>query len=178
MTEAEAIACLQRGDLNGLELLMCKYQVKATRTAYLIPRDGAVAEDVVQSAFVQAFEHIHQFQIGRPFEPWFLRCVINQALKNVKNRRRQIQLPDDETAAQFLTLVQELDPAESIEAKTAIHSALDKLSADQRAVIILHYYLELDENEIAHDLACPPGTRKAHLQYARRRFNELIRPSG
>jgi len=178
MTEAEAIACLQRGDLNGLELLMCKYQVKAIRTAYLITRDRAMAQDVVQTAFVQAFERIHQFQIGRPFEPWFLRCVINQALKNVKNSRRQIQLPDDETAAQFLTLVQELDPAESIEAKTAIHSALDKLSADQRAVIILHYYLELDENEISHELACPPGTVKSRLHYARRRLKQLLRPIG
>src|SRR5215813_12718673 len=131
MTEAEAIARLQRGDLNGLELLMCKYQLKAIRTAYLITRDRAVAEDVVQTSFVQVFEHIHQFQSGRPFEPWFLRCVINQALKSVKSNSRLIQLPEDESAAQFIALVQELNPAESIEAKAAIRAALEKLTPDQ-----------------------------------------------
>jgi len=50
MEEQKAIARLKRGDIGGLEALVRKYQVQAVRTAYLITRDRALAEDIVQAA--------------------------------------------------------------------------------------------------------------------------------
>src|SRR5260221_2012136 len=176
MTEAEAISRLQSGDLSGLDTLVRKYQVQAIRAAYLITRDRASAEDIVQSAFLDSYERIHQFQVGRPFGPWFLRCVINSAIKSVNRQRRQSYLPDDEIAPQFLALVSEIESAESIEAKAAIWSALGALSAEQRSAIVLFYYLEMSEIEIAHELSCPPGTVKSRLHHARKRLRQLLNP--
>ncbi len=73
MDESRAIARLKRSDIAGLETLVRAYQLRAARTAYLIVRDRALAEDIVQSAFVRVFEHIDQFDARRPFGPWFLR---------------------------------------------------------------------------------------------------------
>jgi RNA polymerase sigma-70 factor, ECF subfamily len=56
MEESQAIARLKRGDIGGLEVLVRKYQAQATRTAFLIVRDRALAEDIVQAAFVRAYE--------------------------------------------------------------------------------------------------------------------------
>ncbi len=81
MEEQEAIARLKRGDVGGLEALVHKYQVKAVRTAYLVVRDRALAEDIVQAAFLRAYERIGQFDAGRPFGPWFLRSVAYEFLR-------------------------------------------------------------------------------------------------
>jgi DNA-directed RNA polymerase specialized sigma24 family protein len=55
MDESHAIARLKRGDIAGLQTLVRVYQVLAARTAYLIVRDRALAEDIVQTAFVHVF---------------------------------------------------------------------------------------------------------------------------
>ena len=69
MEEQRAIQRLKRGDLGGLEVLVGHHQVRAVRTAYLIVRERALAEDVVQGAFVKAYEKINRFDETRPFGP-------------------------------------------------------------------------------------------------------------
>jgi DNA-directed RNA polymerase specialized sigma24 family protein len=73
LQEQEAIIRLKQGDISGLEILVQKYQIQAVRAAYLITRDSALAEDIVQTAFIRASELIDQFDVGRPFASWFLR---------------------------------------------------------------------------------------------------------
>ena len=92
MEEAEAIARLKQGDISGLETLVCRFQVQAVRTAFLITRDRALAEDIVQAAFVRAYECIELFDAGRPFGPWFLRMVVNDAIKTAARRERHVSL--------------------------------------------------------------------------------------
>lgn len=92
MEESEAIAQLKRGDINGLETLVYAYQVQAVRTAYLITHDRTLAEDIVQAAFLRAYERIAQFDATRPFGPWFLRSVVYDAIKVVTQRQRQVSL--------------------------------------------------------------------------------------
>lgn len=72
MEESRAIDRLRRGDVAGLEFLVRQYQIPALRAAYLITRDSALAQDVVQAAFLKAYERISQFDPNRPFGPWFL----------------------------------------------------------------------------------------------------------
>src|SRR5205085_10233603 len=97
MTEDEAIALLKSGDISGLERLVRLYQVQAVRAAYGIVQDRAAAEDIVQSAFLTAFERIGQFDANRPFGPWFLRSVVNLAIKTAHRRQRLVALGDQET---------------------------------------------------------------------------------
>ena len=59
---------------------------RAIRAAYLIVRDRALAEDLVQTAFLRAYDRIGQFDPSRPFAPWFLRSVVNDAVKAAMRR--------------------------------------------------------------------------------------------
>ncbi len=93
MQESKAIARLKRGDLGGLEALVMTYQVKALRAAYLIVRDDDLVEDVVQNAFLRAYERIAQFDGERPFGPWFFRIVINIARRSAARRERGFERP-------------------------------------------------------------------------------------
>src|SRR5438093_8104263 len=91
MQEHEAVARLQQGDIAGLDTLIRLHQQPALYAAFLFCRDQALAEDLVQAAFVRAYERIAQFDAGRPFGPWFTRSVVNDALKAV-SRDRQVPL--------------------------------------------------------------------------------------
>jgi RNA polymerase sigma-70 factor (ECF subfamily) len=183
MEEQEAIARLKRGDIGGLEALVRKYQVQAVRTAYLIIRDRALAEDIVQTAFLRAYERIGQFDAGRPFGPWFLRSVVNDAVKAAIRRKRQVSLkasPEGEETSLADLLA---DPApgpddlvEAAEIRRIVWNALGKLPPAQRAAIVLRYYLDLSGAEMADELACPPGTVKWRLHAARKRLRTLLRP--
>jgi RNA polymerase sigma-70 factor, ECF subfamily len=89
MEERSAIERLKRGDIGGLEMLVRMHHTRAVRAADLIVRDRALAEDVVQSAFVRTYERIGQFELDRPFGPWFMRVVVNDAVKAVSRREAE-----------------------------------------------------------------------------------------
>jgi RNA polymerase sigma-70 factor (ECF subfamily) len=177
MGDQEAIARLKQGDIGGLEWLVERYQVPAVRAAYLVVRDRSLAEDVVQSAFIRAYERIAQFDATRPFGPWFLRSVINDALKVAARWERSVPL-DGDTPGETLPLP---DPGPALddilaaaETSAAIWAALGGLSPEQRTAIVLRYYLNLSEAEMAVRLACPPGTVKSRLYTARQRLRQLL----
>jgi len=183
MEEQEAIARLKRGDIGGLEALVRQYQVQAIRTAYLIIRDRALAEDIVQAAFLRAYERIGQFDAGRPFGPWFLRSVVNDAVKAAARRERQVSLEagSEGEGASLADLLADPGPgpadlAEAAELHQTVWAALGRLPPAQRAAIVQRYYLDLSEAEMADELACPPGTVKWRLHAARKRLRTLLRP--
>jgi RNA polymerase sigma-70 factor (ECF subfamily) len=177
MEESEAIARLKAGDIDGLEPLVRAYQVRAVRAAFLICHDHAQAEDIVQAAFVRAYERIAQFDATRPFGPWFLRSVVNDALKAAARQGRTVPLDWEEADAETglpdpgPTPEEQLDAAET---SAAIGTALARLSPEQRAAIVLRYYVGLSESEMTARLRAPPGTVKWRLHAARQRLRTLL----
>lgn len=183
MKEYEAIARLKRGDIGGLEALVKIHQLKAVRTAYLIVRDPDLAEDVAEDAFLRAYERIGQFDIGRPFGPWFLHIVVNIAKRTAARRERLISLdvagtdeeiPLDDMLASIAPDPEEL--AEQAELRSAVWSSLGKLAPAQRAAVVQRYYLDLSEEEIAANSDSPLGTIKWRLHIARERLRDWLRP--
>lgn len=90
--ERLAVDRLRSGDISGLEVLVQRHQLQATRAAYLVVRDRQLAEDIVCDAFLRCCERIQHFDASRPFAPWFLRMVVNDALKAAERRARHVSL--------------------------------------------------------------------------------------
>jgi RNA polymerase sigma-70 factor, ECF subfamily len=179
MDEHEAIRRLKQHDLRGLESLVHDHQLEAVRVAMLVTRDRALADDVVQSAFIRVCEKIGQFDDRRPFRPWFLRIVTNAALKAVTRGRRDISyemLAAEATGAgaRLLAADDPQEQAERSERAAVLRSAVDGLSLEQRAAIVLHYYLGFKEREIASEVGRPLGTIKRRLHDARIRLRALL----
>lgn len=105
MEERRAIERLKRGDIGRLEALVRIHQARAVQAAYLILRDRASAEDVAQNAFVRAYERIGGFDAGRPFGPWFMKVVLNDAVKTAARRERTLPLGENDAPPTWL-----LDP--------------------------------------------------------------------
>lgn len=178
---AAAVGRMKQGDIGGLAVLVRRYQVRAVRAAYLITGDRALAEDVVQAAFVRLFQRIDQYDSSRPFAPYFLRSVANAAVQAAQRRQRNVSL--NTTVAGDATL-EDLLPdeaplpeteAQRAELRQAVHEALNKLSPEQRAAVVMRYYLDLSEAEMSDALAVPAGTVKWRLHSARKQLSVLLR---
>lgn len=180
MEDGIAIARIKQGDLNGLEILVNRYQVQAVHAAYMIVYDHALAEDVAQTAFVKVAERIHQFDEERPFAPWFFRIVVNDALKLAIRQKRNISLEDlDSPAAQLAQWLTDpgLKPEQLLEQKETrenILKAIQSLPPEQRAVIVMRYYLEMSEADMSIKMERPLSTIKWWLRDARKRLYDLM----
>jgi len=172
--EQQAIQRLKNGDIGGLEFLVARHQVKAVRAAYLVTRDLGLAEDVVQDCFIQAFHAIRSFDATRPFEPWFMRSVVNASVKMVQRSARQVEVgndADESALAELAARVESVESqVESIEVQNQIWDAMQKLSPRQRAVIVQRYFLEMSEKEMAEGSGAAVGTIKWLLNAARERL--------
>ena len=179
MNESDAIDLLKHGDINGLEWLVITHQAKAVRIAYLITRDIPLAEDIVQDAFVHVYQIIDQFDVRRPFTPWFMRSVVNSALKKARKEARQVPI-DSKVDGRLLKQLVESgstspeNQTETSEFQSTIWAAMGKLSPRQRAAIVQRYFLEMSEKEISGELGSPVGTIKWLLNSARSKLRALL----
>ena len=178
MDEEQAIRQLKAGDIGGLETLVSLYQLRAVRTAFLITRDTALAEDAVQEAFLQIYRSIRHFDADRPFAAWFMRCVINAAVKAARKSTRYAPAESDSGEACLESLPDENEcvegQVESSESQRQVWEAMQNLSARQRAAIVQRYYLDMSEKEMSAELAAAPGTVKWLLHAARKNLRNLL----
>jgi RNA polymerase sigma-70 factor, ECF subfamily len=176
MEEREALGRLKQGDIEALASLVPRYQLRAVRAAYLVTRDVGLAEEVVQAAWVRAFERIHQFDASRPFGPWFLRMVTNQASNMLARRGREVPLPEDSDARVEVDRSSPEAQFQQAETADAVWAALGKLPVAQRVAVVQRYYLGLSEAEMSDAQQCPPNTIKWRLHAGRERLRGLLRP--
>ena len=178
MDDRKAIRQLKEGNIGGLEYLIARYQQKGLRAAYLITSNLSLAEDAVQESFIRIYEKIQFFDSERPFEPYFLRCVVNTAINGNKKTSRWCTLEDDPELEQLSDLFDQTISVENhieyMQLREKIQNALAFLSPQQRAVVVQRYYLNMSEQEMADTLQVAPGTIKWLLNKARKRLRSLI----
>jgi RNA polymerase sigma-70 factor (ECF subfamily) len=180
--EYTIIQKLKAGDIHALTPLVRAYQHRALRTAYLVTQNQEMAEDVTQSAFLRAYDKIHQFDTSRRFLPWFLRIVVNMAIQTAKKQSRTFSLDafsntdDDWLPGDLLadTVPSPETQLEMQELQQQIEALLQQLSPEKRAVIVLRYYVDCTESEMADLLDVPGGTIKSRLFAARKQLRRLI----
>ncbi len=179
MEEREALVRLKAGDIAALEVLTRTYQLRAVRAADLVVRDRTLAEDIVAETFLSVLRRSGRLDASRPFGPWFLRCVVNNARKAASRRERTAQLRGEEVSLEDLLPSQEPGPealAQDAALRDAVWAALGRLSPEQRAAVVQRYYLGLSEQEMAAASGCPPGTIKWRLYAARERLRGWLYP--
>ncbi len=168
LDEDTLVAGALNGDKNAYAELVRRYQKVAVRVAYLVSGSEADAEDIAQDAFVKAYASMDRFDQGRPWSPWLLRIVRNEALNRRRRSGRQARL-----ALQMATDPVSGDAAPSPEAvavaseqQARLLRAVNSLPSSQRDVIVCRYFLELSEEETRHALGIAPGTVKSRTARA------------
>jgi RNA polymerase sigma-70 factor (ECF subfamily) len=174
LAESELIQRAQRGDTHAYEELVHAYQGIAFRTAYVIARNAADAEEAAQDGFVKAWRALGRFREGAPFRPWLLQIVANEARNRVRSAGRRAGL-----ALRAATQEPSGDAAPSPEAlllsaeqRAGLLAAVNELPEEQRTVVSLRYFLGLSEQEVAQTLDVPQGTVKSRTARALERLRE------
>ncbi len=90
--EAELVARAKRGELDAYEEIVRLHQTIAFRTAWVITRSAADAEEAAQDGFVKAHAALPRFREGSPFRPWLLAIVANEARNRVRGAGRRARL--------------------------------------------------------------------------------------
>ena len=168
------------GDREARRALFERYRDDAYRVALRITGRPADALDVVQDAFIRAFESLADFQGRARFRTWLLRIVANRARDLLRSRRvRQAVSLDADESENGAPQVAGADPpasdaAERRERAERIRAAVQSLPEAQRVVFALYATGEMTYGQIAEVLGIPVGTVMSRLYHARRRLAELL----
>ena len=159
----------RHGDHEAFTSLVAMTVDRMYATAFLILHDRVRAEDAVQDAFLRAWRDLPRLRDADRFESWLRRILVNACYDLVRRQpptiRAGAQLPagpsvDDETAA--------------VLHRDALERAFARLTAEQRAVVVLTHVDDLSNREVAEALGIPIGTVKSRLHHALRALRAAI----
>lgn len=158
---------------EGFEDFVVTRSPRLLRTAFLLTRDWALAEDLLQTALARAWEAWARID-GDP-EPYVRRIIVNTYASSWRRRWRG-ELP----TANLPETVDVTDPHGGLDDRDRLWRALGRLPRRQRAVLVLRYFEDLSEAEIAEALGCSVGTVKSQASraVAKLRLDETLAPEG
>ena len=175
----------QKGDALAFEQLVIKYRSKVFSMIYGMVQNEQDAWDLAQEGFVKAWRSIHRFKGQASFYTWLYRIVTNVAIDSLRRKSfKKTAEFDDEIAATQVEpgskTMPQPDPMphqglEREEIRHRIEHAINKLSPEHRAVIVMKEIEELQYNEIAEALGCSIGTVMSRLFYARKKLQILLK---
>src|SRR5713101_3399526 len=149
MIDGSALDLVDRaraGDKRALQELLKPLIAPAARFAYGMVQDRDEAEDVVQEAGLKAWRRLGNLREGAPFGPWFLGIVANQCRTSLRSRWQSVLGFGELFGGDTVSAEDEfLRGAE-------LRQALKRLPRDQRAAILLHFYLDLPLEQVAGSL--------------------------
>lgn len=186
VSEFELVKRCQRGDTAAFDELVTRYRTRVFAMIYNMVHNEQDAWDLAQDSFVKAWKSINRFRGKSSFYTWVYRIVMNVTIDWL--RRKQVK----GAGMEFDDAVQlkEVDPAsktvprgepmphqrlEGQEIRARIEQAIDQLSAEHRAVILMKEIEGMQYHEIAEALGCSIGTVMSRLFYARKKLQNSLR---
>lgn len=180
--EGLLIARAARGAQDAQRVLFERYREAAYRAAFRITGRHEDALDVVQDAFIRAFDRLTEFSGDASFKTWLLRIAANRALDVLRARKVRLATPLDAGSddGPRLSLADGL-PAnrpdaglEQHELAARLQAAIETLPLEQRTVFALYASGDLTYGNIAEVLGIPVGTVMSRLYHGRRRLAQLL----
>ena len=165
-TDFDLVEQARRGDAAAFATLVRPHEEIAFRTAFLITRNAADAQDAVQDGLVKAHRALRRFRRDAPFRPWFLTIVGNEARNRVRSSGRRDALvlrAGLEQAPSGFTAPSPEGAALAADERPALLAAVERLPDEQRLAVTCRYFLDLSEGETATVLGVRPGTVKSRL---------------
>lgn len=163
-TEAEIVQKVLAGETAAYGEIFLRHRGRAFALAYQYLRDREEAKDVVQDAFIKAYQNLGKFKVQRRFGPWLLTIVRNLSIDLIRKRKRISPdglpevLPDPGSAERTVQKV----------LKGEVWNALQSLRPEQREIIFLKDYQGHSYVEISQIVDIPLGTVMSRLHHARK----------
>lgn len=168
------VECCLSGDSSAFGALVDSYEGKLYNVALQITGSRDDAMDVTQAAFTKAYEKLHTYDQSYRFFSWIYRIAINEALNLTRRRGSSSALEPEVALAR--------DDPEQLSSdhqlRRILLKAVDELSAEHRAVVVLKHLQGLSYREIAEVLGISEARVKSRLFSARQRLRQLLETRG
>lgn len=142
------------------------------RTAYLIVWDEGEAQDLVQECLFKIARRWPRVRRMDQPRAYARRILVNLALDGARGRARRRRELESDGPAHLIAA----DPLPALEERSELLQALGRLQQRQRAVLVLRYFNDLTEAQVAEVLGCSPGTVKSSASRGLARLREALQP--
>ena len=169
----------QQGDDEAFTKLVETYQTPVFNLCYRMLGEPELAEDAAQETFLRAYQHLHRYDQKRPFPTWLLSIAAHYCIDRLRRRKFSMfsmDTEDDEGNSFEIPDVDAPNPeGETITGQTneRVHAMLKDLDATDRAAIIMRYWYDYSEKEIAESLNLTVSAVKSRLHRARKELAGL-----
>lgn len=173
-----------KGKTEVYEFLILKYQKQLFSTVFNIVKDEDLTMDIVQEAFLKAYEGLPNLRNKDQFYPWIKRIAINESLMKIDRNKRFVDMyneDQDEEDYFFNSITDEKNPEKELldeEIRRYVRKYVDSLPSKLRTVIILREVEDMSYEEIADILKIPIGTVRSRLFNARQIIKERLIKQG
>ena len=161
----------RRGDHDAFAVLAGAAISRLDAAAWLMLRDPDLAMDAVQNTLVRAWRDLPALRDPDRFDAWLYRLLMHACsdeLRRARRHRFDVAIGDLSTEPSIG------DSASSIADRDELARGFDRLGPDERAVIVLHHYLDLPLPDVATTLGIPLGTVKSRLYRGLREMRALL----
>ena len=159
MDQPELVVRAQRGDRHAFAELIRLSGARLDATARLILRDPDLAQDAVQDTLIRAWRSLPGLRDPATFDHWLHSLVAHACIDLVRKRRRRVV----EVELTPLHFSEALDDTGLVADRDVLDRALARLEPEARAVVVLHFYLDIPLPRVATMLGIPGGTAKSRL---------------
>lgn len=165
----------QQGDQEAFATIAYAISPRLFAVAQRILRDYHAAEDATQQAIVLIWRDLPGLADPDRFDPWSYRVLVNTCFREIRRDKRTpsgLRLVESESPR--MEAGSTPDDEARIADRDELRRAFDRLPTDQRAVLVLQYYLDQDHAQIAETLGIPLGTVKSRASHARQALRAAL----
>jgi RNA polymerase sigma-70 factor (ECF subfamily) len=160
--QAALVDQAKRGDREAFDSLARLVGDRCMAIALRILRDADLAEDAVQVSLITAWRELRALRDPDRFEPWLHRILTRTCYAKARQRRRW----DEGIRLLPVEPVHGRDEYLGVDDRDQLERAFRRLTVQQRAILVFHYYLGLSISEVAIRVGIPVGTAKSRLHHA------------
>ncbi|HEY5984149.1 MAG TPA: sigma-70 family RNA polymerase sigma factor [Anaerolineales bacterium] len=181
--ESALVTQAQHGSEEAFTQLVEAYQMHVYNLCYRMLGEAQSAEDAAQETFLRAFQHLHRYDHGRPFATWLLSIAAHYCIDRLRRRRFSFTSIDEDDDGRTMELPDTAAPAPEAEAmrreeRERLQGYLQQLNSVDRAAIVLRYWHDYSEVEIARTLNLTVSAVKSRLHRARRELGTCWQEAG
>jgi RNA polymerase sigma-70 factor, ECF subfamily len=173
LSDEEVVVRVLAGETAMFEIVMRRHNQRIYRVARAILRNDGEAEDVMQDAYVRAYEHLHQFAGRAKFSTWLTRIAVHEALARQRRSKRYEEVgPTSEREGDPMDRFASLTPnpeqqMSNSELRRLLEQAVEKLPDAYRAVFMLREVEDMSTTDAAYALEITEENVKVRLHRAR-----------
>ena len=173
LSDSVLVTRILSGEKHLFESIVKKYNKRLYRVSMAILHDDAEAEDMMQIAYIKAYENLHQFEGRANFSTWLTRIAINECLMQLKKRKKNVKLDNSISELQ----IENRHPMNAVintELKEVLEKAIGRLPEKYRVVFILREVEGMNVEETKECLSISEANVKVRLNRAKEMLRESL----